>query len=446
MAPRESMAPGLVQSDPAQQRFLVHRDAYRSRDVHQRELEMVFGRSWLYLGHESELRKPGDFLTRRVANRDILFMRDKQGTYKAFFNSCTHRGAPVCREKSGNKKSHTCPYHGWVFNADGKLVNQGLDGGYPADFNKGGRYDLRSVARLEHYRGFYFLNFNPKAISLADFLAGAKEMIDLLADQSEAGLEIIGVHEYAVNGNYKYMCENSYDGYHAPFTHPTYFNFLGDVLKQSGESQALSKLDSLLTNYQTSGVGWGVGKGHGLFEVLVPNGRPVAYWIPAWGEEVKKEIDAKRASLEQRLGATKAQRIAELHRNMVIFPNLILNDHVATTVRLVQPEGPGRMRVTAWAMGPKDESPLLRKIRLDNFLTFLGPAGFASPDDNEALEICQTGVEHTPLEWTDLSRCFGETADGDPLLASGQWAGEQVQRAYWTQWDRVMSGFDTLEA
>ena len=130
----------------------------------------------------------------------------------------------------------------------------------------------------------------------------------------------------------------------------------------------------------------------------------------------------------------------------MIFPNLILNDHVATTVRLVQPEGPGRMRVTAWAMGPKDESALLRKIRLDNFLTFLGPAGFASPDDNEALEICQTGIEHTPLEWTDLSRCFGETAHGDPLRASGQWAGEQVQRAYWTQWDRVMSGLDTLEA
>jgi p-cumate 2,3-dioxygenase alpha subunit len=436
---------GLVQADRAAGRFLVHRDAYRSREVFDVEQERVFGRCWLYLAHESELRRPGDFLTRRVANRDLLFTRDKAGKYRAFYNSCTHRGARICREKHGNRKSHVCPYHGWVFNGEGRLVNQGLDGGYPKDFNAQGRYDLHAVARLDDYRGFYFVNFNAQALPLRDYLAGAKEMIDMIADQSEVGLEIIGVHEYAVNGNYKYMCENSYDGYHAPFTHPSYFNFLGDVLKGSGDAQAVEQLNTLLKRYQTSGTGWGVGRGHGLFEVLVPNGRPVAYWIPSWGAEVKQEIESVRARLEQRLGTERARRIAELHRNLVIFPNLILNDHVATTVRVVQPEGPGRMRVTAYAIGPRDESPLLRKIRLDNFLTFLGPAGFATPDDNEALEICQTAIEHTPIEWTDLSRCYTDTADGDPLLASGQWAGEQVQRAYWTQWDRVMSGFDTLE-
>ena len=102
------------------------------------------------------------------------------------------------------------------------------------------------------------------------------------------------------------------------------------------------------------------------------------------------------------------------------------------------------MRVTAWAMGPKDESPLLRKIRLDNFLTFLGPAGFATPDDNEMLELAQSAVTHTPSIWSDISR--GMKADDDLMTSHAHWTDENQVRAYWAQWDRIMGGAETLEA
>jgi p-cumate 2,3-dioxygenase alpha subunit len=110
---------------------------------------------------------------------------------------------------------------------------------------------------------------------------------------------------------------------------------------------------------------------------------------------------------------------------------------------MFQPESVNTMRVTAWAVGPKDEIPLLRKIRLDNFLTFLGPAGFATPDDNEMLELAQRGVESTPVQWSDISR--GMNADGDILTSAGPWTDENQMRAYWAQWDRVMGGAETLE-
>lgn len=422
--------------------FRVNRDAYRSAEVFAQEKEMIFGKCWLYLGHETEIEKPGDFVTRRVADRDIIFARDRKGEVGAFYNSCTHRGTTVCRERQGNAKVFTCPYHGWVFNTSGKLVDHGVAGGYGDRFNEDGRYDLLRVARLESYRGLWFINFNPKAISLVQYLSGAKDVLDMIMDQTEVGHTVIGgKHEYTIKANYKYLAENSYDGYHAPVTHSTYFEFLADRLRASGQDEAVNKL---MADYPGGGVGAGLGGGHGWFEAHVPTGRPVASWIPPWGLEAKEEIDRIRKRLVDQFGPERANRISEGQKNLVIFPNLVVNDHVAITIRSFNPEGYDRMRVQAWAVGPKDEMPLLRKIRLDNFLTFLGPAGFATPDDNEMLELAQTGSSHTPIEWTDLSR--GMNGVPDLRNDSGPWTNEAQMRAYWAQWDRIMGGAETLEA
>jgi p-cumate 2,3-dioxygenase alpha subunit len=183
--------------------------------------------------------------------------------------------------------------------------------------------------------------------------------------------------------------------------------------------------------------------GHGYFESWVPNGKPVASWIPPWGPDAKAEIDRIRDRITQKHGPDRAKRICDHQKNLIIFPNLVINDHVSITVRMFQPLSVNTMRVTAWAVGPKDETPLLRKIRLDNFLTFLGPAGLATPDDNEMLELAQVGVEGTAVQWSDISRGMGE--DGDLLTGSGPWTDENQMRAYWAQWDRVMGGAEILE-
>jgi p-cumate 2,3-dioxygenase alpha subunit len=445
VAPSDVGNSGLIHVDADQTHFLVNRDAYRSAAVFDKEMKTVFARCWLYLGHESEIVEPGDFVTRRIARREILFTRGRKGEPRAFFNSCMHRGVAVCRQKSGNRKTHTCPYHGWVYSLEGKLVNYGMAGGYDQEHNARGQYNLNQVARLEEYRGFFFINFNAEAVRLSDYLADSRDIIDLVVDQTEGAQEIIsGMHEYVIKANYKYLAENSYDGYHGIPTHETYFRFLERRLKESGGD--VEGFNRLIADYPSGGRAWGLGNGHGIFEALVPNGRPVAYWTPAWGPEAKTEIDAIRARLLAKFGAQRASRITDLHRNMVIFPNLVINDHVAITVRAFQPEAVNRMRVTAWAMGPRDESPLLRKFRLDNFLTFLGPAGFATPDDNEMLELAQAGCEGSPVEFSDLSRGMSEDKNPDMMRATGPWTSEQQMRAYWTQWDRIMSGAETLES
>ncbi|MET0166449.1 MAG: aromatic ring-hydroxylating dioxygenase subunit alpha, partial [Vicinamibacterales bacterium] len=205
----------LVHIDLTRGRFRVHRDAYRSAEVFEAEKELIFSKCWLYLGHETELPGKGDFLTRRVAGRDLIFVRSREGVLGAFFNTCMHRGAQVCRERRGTAKSFSCAYHGWVYNTEGKLLSMNAKTGFPADVNADGALHLRRVPRLEHYRGFYFVNYDADAIGLAVYLADAKSFLDVMCDQGEGEITVVpGEHAYAINANYKFLCENSYDGYH----------------------------------------------------------------------------------------------------------------------------------------------------------------------------------------------------------------------------------------
>lgn len=441
MALHDREPDGLVLADPANGSFRVHRDAYRSDDVFQREKDMIFSKCWLYLGHDTELKKKGDFHSRRVGGQDLIFIRDKNGQVRAHYNTCTHRAAKVCRERTGNARNFTCPYHGWVFSSEGRLASQNASTGYREGINADGHLDLRSVERLEEYRGFWFVNYNPKAISLYDFLDGARDAIDALMDQTEETQIILsGEHSYSIRANYKLLCENSYDGYHLFPVHASYFDYLRD---QMAGTPAAGLIDKTLASYNTEGQVRALGMGHAVLDSYVPTGRPVAQWLPSMGQAVKPEIEGKYARLVERFGEERAKYIATTQKNLVIFPNLVINDILSLTVRVIEPESKDYIRVTAWAMGPTDESDELRAMRLDNFVSFLGPAGFGSPDDIEMLELCQGAAAHTPIEYSEISKGFGPC--DDPRKASGAPDDEIQMQAYWTMWDRVMRGIETLE-
>ncbi len=100
---------------------------------------------------------------------------------------------------------------------------------------------------------------------------------------------------------------------------------------------------------------------------------------------------------------------------------------MAITVRTYFPTAPDAMQVSGWALAPKEESPWARKYRLSNFLEFLGPGGFATPDDVEALEQCQRGFENMrEAPWSDISKGMGK--------AQVNYDDELQMRAFWMQW------------
>ena len=409
----------LLRVDAAQGVFQVNRRVFVDTGVMEREFEAVFDQCWLYLGHESELAKPGDFITRTVARRNILFTRDAQGSLHALFNTCPHRGATVCREAKGNARVFQCFYHGWVFGCDGKLKGQPGEESYSAGHRDSGLANMVAVPRFASHAGFCFISFKPDIVPLADYLAGAKDILDLIASHSDSGMGIVdGAQEYAIRANWKLLAENSVDGYHAATTHASYLDYLKNI---SGG----------LVPLPLAGRSFDLGNGHAVLEYQAPWGRPIAQWVPMFGEQGKTEMAEIYARLEARLGADKAKRIATRNRNLLIFPNLVINDILAITLRTVYPTAPGQMVVNGWALAPREESDWARKYRLYNFLEFLGPGGFATPDDVEALESCQAGFANLgSVGWSDLSKGMGKP---EPSYDD-----ELQMRTFWSRWNQLV--------
>src|SRR5689334_22727213 len=108
----------------------VHRAIYTDPAVFAEEMVKIFGGTWAYLAHESEIPEPYDFKTSALGLRPIILTRDKAGRVHALFNRCMHRGATVCREARGSAHSFTCPYHGWTYDCTGRLTGVSYPKGY----------------------------------------------------------------------------------------------------------------------------------------------------------------------------------------------------------------------------------------------------------------------------------------------------------------------------
>jgi p-cumate 2,3-dioxygenase alpha subunit len=409
----------LVNDDLERGVFRVHRSAMSSQQVWERERERVFHKCWIYVGHDSEVDKPGDFFRRDVLGHSMFVTRGQDGEVRCFYNTCPHRGATVCREDRGNAKRFTCFYHAWTFDGTGDLVTLPDEDGYGADFDRSERC-LTGPPRFEQYRGFWFMSFNPEVVPLDEYLAGAKEYIDLVVDQAEDGMRVVGgSNQYQIGANWKLLCENSVDGYHGQPVHQTYFAYIhglgggvqtGDPLLPMGPKQ--------------------LGNGHVVIEGEAPYARPIARWDPLFGEDAKEDIEAIRARIFGTYDELKAKRMCDTIRLMVVFPNLVINDITAITIRYIDPIAHDRMNVSAWALAPKEEEGDRLARRIDSYLTFIGPAGFATPDDVEALESCQRGFKAVPdAGYSDISRGMKQIPEGQHELQ---------MRAFWRAWAAYM--------
>lgn len=433
-----NLGSGFVHEDVENNYFRVDRRVFVDEDIFKRERAAIFDTCWLYLGHISELPQSCDYVTRSVGGREMIFNRDRSGQVNAFLNACPHRGAMIARENRGNAMSFKCFYHGWAFNANGRFASRFTEGNYGKDHYEGECANLVKAPRLEEYRGFYFINFDRNAESLHDYLADAKLIIDLLVDQGEDGLEIIGgEQQYVINANWKLLSENSADGFHAPMTHSTYMNYLENVGNLPTDKAAIAEMQA--GRIAKPGRSVDLGRGHAMIEYPAAWGRPVARWVPSWGEHTRALFRYKFKRLNELYGPDKARQMARLNRNMVIFPNLAINDIMSSTVRTFYPESPGRMQVSSWAIGSKGEPPEVREIRLLNFLEFLGPGGLATPDDLEAIEGCQRGYNNM------REAPFNDISKGMPRGSEAHFDDEEQMRCFWREWDRRITALENRE-
>jgi p-cumate 2,3-dioxygenase subunit alpha len=419
-----------VQDDRAGGRFRVNRRVFVDAEVLELERRRIFDRCWLYIAHASEVATPGAFVAREVAGRPLFVTRDKSNTLNVFYNTCMHRGAMVCREKAGHQNVFACPYHGWVFDSKGALVDMPGRDALPANANDDGSLNLRRVERFEAFKGFLFVCFDPNVEPLIDYLADAAPYLAYVADQGPDGMEIVGgAQEYSADANWKMLQENSADGYHGLITHSTYFDYL-------------KSRDGVQRPMRIGATGWvkNLGNGHAVGESIgeMMWGRPYARWVAGWGEDCRAEVEALGAQIYARLGKERGDVVVNGDRNLLIFPNLVVNDIMAVTVRTFNPIAPGRMNINSWTLAPIGESRSSRDRRMRNFAEFLGPAGFATPDDVEMLETAQRGYAcYSSVPWNDCSRGMQREQPSKT---------EELQiRTFWRRWSQLMNERDKKE-
>jgi phenylpropionate dioxygenase-like ring-hydroxylating dioxygenase large terminal subunit len=380
---------------------------YSDPELFAREQRLIFDRAWLYAGHESEVPQAEDFLTRRVGGRPLIIVRGSDGRIRIFHNSCRHRGATVCRHARGNAKNFTCFYHNWTYDNQGRLDGVPLKDAYGPGFRmeEMGLYQPRT----QSYRGWLFVCFCRETESLEDYLAGARGYLDMMLDQDEGGSTILpGTHEYSMRANWKLLMENTVDIYHLNSTHGRYLrDYVPEVLGMKTPNPRTAHEGALCPEE--------LGNGHVVIEYRKFSGVP---------------DETKRASWEARFGEKRATRMLDFTRTLLLFPNTLFIEQ-RRVIRTCFPTAPDQSEITAWPLMPAVDDPDVRKQRLDIYLSFLGPAGHATPDDIEVMELIQKNCASLPEEAVlDCSR---------GMLREHPLPTDEVQmRAFWRGWrDRI---------
>ena len=416
----------LVVDDAATGLFRVHRSALTSAEIMRLEQERIFARSWLYVGHDSEVPEPGDYQRRVVAGRPLIFVRGRDKIVRVLINSCLHRGALVCRTDSGNANAFQCFYHGWSYDTAGRLIGIPDAEGYSAAFNNL-KQALVAPPHVDNYRGLYFVNFAAAAPALRDYLGNARELIDLTMDSAEplGGWKIIrGCAKFRIRANWKLLAENSTDNYHFRTVHRTYSDYLTKRRERAG---APAPNVNRITNSRSLALD------NGHVAMLTHSvGRAIANPSPIWSQGAAAEAARLRDELVKMYGEERGLQMANISRFLIIFPNHAFQDtQSGFRMRQWWPLSPGEMEVNQWEFVPRREHDDLTAYRLEGAAVFLGPGGFGTPDDIEALESCQIGFAAPEIEWSDISRGMQRVPRSDDELAA---------RGFWRQWHALIQG------
>src|SRR2546422_7799745 len=174
---------------------LISREIFVNEEIYAEELERVFTRAWLFVGHESQISKPGDYFVSCMGEESVILCRDREERVHVFLNSCRHRGMKVCRYDEGNTPVFTCPYHGWSYATDGRLVGVPLfKECYKEQLDKT-EWGLVEVPQWVSYKRTIWANWDATAPAFLDSLGGMKVYLDTVLDcrdGREGGSEGLG--------------------------------------------------------------------------------------------------------------------------------------------------------------------------------------------------------------------------------------------------------------
>jgi len=398
----------------------VHGTLYTDPAVFENELERIWYRTWIYVGHVSEVPEPNDYVVKSIGPQPVIMSRDKQGEIHLLLNRCTHRANLVCDAEKGNSSAFRCPYHGWTFSNTGKLLGYPFNSGYDGTEAKKD-LGLGRVARVESYQGFVFGSFAEEGPTLREHLGAATDAFDRLVRLSPEGeVEVTtGWLKHQVKANWKMVLENETDGYHPQFVHASIFSVAGSGIGD-------------LYGDKSTAVSRDLGGGHTEND-LRPEfrriGQPLG-WFGTTEERLPNYVSKMRASY----GEGAEEILIDGSPHVMVFPNLFIAE---IQLFVIQPLAVDKTIQHVTAVQLKGAPDINRRM-LQQTIGSVGPAGLLLADDSEMYERNQRGVQALRPEWLQIKRgMHRERRDEDGLLI-GDATDEVPQRGIWRHYRSLM--------
>jgi nitrite reductase/ring-hydroxylating ferredoxin subunit len=366
-APKPEIATFLDGFEEALAEGKVPVQAFNDADLHALELDRIFTRAWVFVGHESEVLARGDYVQRRIGRDPFVVARGEDGEIRVLFDACRHRGAMVCRAERGNAALFRCPYHGWTYKNTGQLVGAPfLKDAYGTDLDKS-KMGLFRAPQVESLHGLVFASLDPEAPGLTEYLGDLKWHFDMAWGQCEQGWEVVGEPQrVVVDANWKSAAENfSGDDYHTMYLHRSTIE-TGIMPSPDG---AAADPSQWLSGYHVQ-----LGNGHSIAPVVVPPDTPAPGFF-GYPDEVSRMFSPRLQGPEHYEFARRALGFVG-----VMFPNFgfisfpfqfrrELDPQPIMAVRVFEPRGPGEIVIWAWTLCPKGVS---EEFRRNTYLTAMG--------------------------------------------------------------------------
>jgi len=384
----------------------VHHSVYSDPAIFELEMDRIFGRAWLLLGHESQIRETGSYFTTRMGRESVIVTRSASGRMQVLVNRCTHRGATLCQESKGSVNRFVCPYHGWSFNTDGSLQAVPVPQGYGSDpakvFEK---LSLKRAPRVESYRGFIFASMATEGPPLKEWMGHLASSFDDLVDRAPDGdIEIDGgVFKHVYDGNWKLVLENHLDGVHPNYVHISSVQAANAApIPGTPEKYADISLRQMRQNgapepvWEAVGM-WTTDWGHGFMGDYHSDSRLVV----GLNNPVFQEY---RRRLEARTGPAEADRILAVTRwNSIVYPNVSFMSQFRQ-VRIVHPLAVDKTVVYTYNIRLKGAPEEMFKDTVAFSNVVNGTASWVLTDDLEVYARVQQGLTARQPEWVVIAR------------------------------------------
>jgi phenylpropionate dioxygenase-like ring-hydroxylating dioxygenase large terminal subunit len=423
-------------------RGMVPAHIYNDEQIFALEKERLFGRAWMFVAHESEIPGAGDYVVRHVLDDSFIVVRDEKGEIHAHFNMCLHRGMQVCRAEMGNASHFRCPYHGWSYRNDGRIVglpfHQDAYGGESGFKKKSQR--LLPAPNVDSYNGMIFISLDAEPPSLRDYLGDFAFYLDYYTKQSPSGIEMRGPQRWRVKANWKIGAENfAGDMYHTPQTHTSVVE-IGLFREPKAEKRK-------------DGATYWAGSGGGTTYKLPPGDLDERLRYVGYPDEMIARMKREWSPEQLKVVGQDGFMISAAS----VFPNLSFvhnwprvedSDDVVPfiSVRLWQPISENETEVLSWFAVDAEAPEEFKRLSYKAYLMCFGSTGMFEQDDVENWVSLTNTAAGSMARRLLLNSRMGLLEDGTevaPALTPEQFSGpgtartgysEANQRALLRQW------------